>query len=82
MGSRVGTRRFAENMPEYCGVISKNPITHGSYKRMEREAKRFDYSVLDKAVEDAQKIYVDEIVDDVSNLAPVEVVNDLDAGNP
>lgn len=73
----IGTRRFAENMPEYCGVISKNPIIHGSYKRMEKEAKRFDYSVLDKAVEDAQKIYVDEIIDDVTNGAPIEVIHDL-----
>jgi len=77
----IGTRRFAENMPEYCGVISKNPITHGSYKRMEREAKRFDYSVLDKAVEDAQKIYVDEILDDVTNTASIEVIHDLTGGN-
>ena len=77
LASEIGTRRFAENMPEYCGVISKNPITHGSYKRMEKEAKRFDYSVLDKAVEDAQTIYVDEIIDDVTNAAPIEVIHDL-----
>jgi len=75
----IGTRRFAENMPEYCGVISKNPITHGSYKRMEREAKRFNYDVLDKAVEDAQHIFVDDIIDDVTNSAPVEVVSTLDS---
>jgi len=36
IATKIGTRRFAENMPEYCGVISKNPITHGSYKRMAR----------------------------------------------
>ena len=77
IASEIGTRRFAENMPEYCGVISKNPITHGSYKRMEKEAKRFDYSVLDKAVADAQRISVDEIVDDVANAAPIEVIHDL-----
>ena len=56
----------------------KNPITHGSFKRMEREAKRFDYSVLDKAVEDAQHIYVDEILDDVTTNTAIEVVNTLD----
>jgi len=80
MANNIGTKRFAENMPEYCGVISKNPITHGSYKRMEREAKRFDYTVLDKAVEDAQHIFVDEIVDDVANSASIEVISDLDTG--
>ena len=77
IANTIGTRRFAESMPEYCGVISKGPITHGSYKRMEKEAKRFDYTVLDKAVEDAQHIYVDEIIDDVTNNTAIEVVNEL-----
>ena len=77
IASKIGTKRFAENMPEYCGVISKNPITHGSFKRMEREAKRFNYEVLDKAVADAKSIYVDEVIDDVTNDAPIEVINEL-----
>ena len=47
---------------------------------MEREAKRFDYTVLDKAVEDSQKIYVDEIIDDVANSAAIEVISDLSTG--
>jgi len=77
LASEIGTRRFAENMPEYCGVISKNPITHGSFKRMERESRRFDYEILHKAVENAQHIYVDEIIDDVTAASPVEVIQDL-----
>lgn len=80
MANDIGTKRFAENMPEYCGVISKNPIVHGSYKRMEKEAKRFDYSVLDKAVEDAKTIYVDDIVNDVASTASIEVISDLSTG--
>ncbi len=79
IATQIGTRRFAENMPEYCGVISKNPITHGSFKRMEREAKRFDYSVLDNAVANAKTIYVDEIVKDITDNAPIEIVT---APNP
>lgn len=79
IADKIGTRHFAENMPEYCGVISQNPITHGSFKRMEKEAKHFDYTVLDKAVEDAKHIYVDEVVDDVNSMAAVEVVHDLDS---
>jgi len=77
IANTIGTRRFAESMPEYCGVISKGPITHGSYKRMEREAKRFNYEVLDKAVEDAKTIYVDEVIDDVTKASPIEVITDL-----
>lgn len=77
MAKKIGTKDFAENMPEYCGVISKNPITHGSYKRMEREAKRFDYTVLDKAVEDAVSINVNDILDDVTTNTAIEVVQEL-----
>jgi len=79
MADTIGTRHFAESMPEYCGVISKNPITHGSFKRIEREAKRFNYEILNKAVEDAQTIYVDEIIDNVTSAAPIEVISDLDS---
>lgn len=79
IADKIGTRHFAENMPEYCGVISQNPITHGSFKRMEKEAKHFDYEVLNKAVEDAQHIYVDEVIDDITNLAAIEVIRDLDS---
>ena len=75
----IGTRHFAENMPEYCGVISQNPITHGSYKRMQKEASRFNYEVLDKAVKEAQHIYVDEVLDSVKDLAAIEVVSDLES---
>jgi len=77
IANTIGTKRFAENMPEYCGVISKNPVTHGSYERMEKEAKRFDYSVLDKAVENSVKINVDEIVDDIKSIGQVETVSDI-----
>jgi len=76
----IGTRRFAETMPEYCGVISKNPITHGSYKRMEEESRKFDYSVLDAAIENAVSIKVKEIVNDVSDIGQMEVISDLTSG--
>jgi len=79
IANEIGTRHFAESMPEYCGVISQNPIIHGSFKRMEKEAKKFRYEVLEKAVEEAQHIYVDEIVADITKMAAVEVVHDLDA---
>lgn len=76
----IGTKRFAESMPEYCGVISQNPVTHGSYERMEKEAKKFDYTVLDKAVENASKIYVSDIVADINEIGKIDVVTDLSSG--
>jgi len=80
IADKIGTREFAEHMPEYCGVISQNPIIHGSYKKMHKESLKFNYEVLDKAVENASKIYVNDIVDDVKNIAQVEVVSDISSG--
>jgi tRNA uracil 4-sulfurtransferase len=80
IANNIGTKKFAESMPEYCGVISKGPVTHGSYERMEKESKKFDYSVLDKAVENAIEVNVDEIADDVSHIGQMEVISDLSSG--
>ena len=76
----IGTRQFAETMPEYCGVISQNPIIHGSFKRIEKIAQKFNYEVLDDAVSNAISIYVHDIIDDVKSLEAIEVVDDLTTG--
>ncbi len=80
IANEIGTRRFAETMPEYCGVISKNPVTHGSYDRIEKVAKMFDYEVLEKAVQNAVKIDVKDIVADVGDIGEIEVVSDITSG--
>jgi len=74
IAQKIGTKSFAESMPEYCGVISQNPVTHGSYKRLEKVIKAFDYSVLQDAISSAKSIYVDEIIDDINQKAPIEIV--------
>ena len=81
IASKIGTARFAESMPEYCGVISKNPVTHGNYDRIASEARRFDYSVLDTAIENAINVNVDEIDVDISEIGQMEVVSDLSSGD-
>jgi thiamine biosynthesis protein ThiI len=80
IANQIGTRHFAENMPEYCGVISKNPVINSSFKRMEKEAARFDYTVLDAAIEQSKSIPVDSIIDDVNQAEAVEVVKSLEPG--
>jgi thiamine biosynthesis protein ThiI len=81
IAQQIGTKSFAENMPEYCGVISQNPVTHGSYKRLEKIIKAFDYSVLDNAIKNKKTIFVDEIIEDINNQAPIEVVHNLDTND-
>lgn len=73
----IGTRHFAESMPEYCGVISKNPVIHGSFKRIEREQFKFDESVLEQAISDAVFLPVHEIVADVNAKENIEIVNQV-----
>jgi thiamine biosynthesis protein ThiI len=77
IAQQIGTKHFAENMPEYCGVISQNPIIEGSFKRMENEAKKFDYEVLNKSVQNAKTIFVDEIIDDITTVAKIETIRDI-----
>jgi thiamine biosynthesis protein ThiI len=42
---------------------------------LEKVAKAFDYSVLDSAVEKATTIYVDEVIEDINQKAPIEVIH-------
>lgn len=78
IADEIGTRQFAENMPEYCGVISKNPVTHGSFKRLPKEVAKFDEAVLQQAIAKKQVIPVDQIIADINETQAVEVVRQLD----
>lgn len=77
IAEEIGTRHFAESMPEYCGVISKNPVTHGSFKRLPREEARFDFSVLEEAVANREVVPVDQIVAEINQKAAVPVVKEV-----
>jgi thiamine biosynthesis protein ThiI len=74
---RIGTRRFAESIPEYCGVISQNPVINASRKRIEKEAAAFDGALLESAVGCRRRIHIDQVVDDVNAQTPVEVVHTI-----
>ena len=57
----IGTEELAAAMPEYCGVISQKPTIHADLARIEEEEKKFDFSILDKAVEDSRWTDIKEI---------------------
>jgi len=77
LSCKIGTKRFAENMPEYCGVISKKPVVYGSFNEIKKEVAKFDYNILNKAVKNSIKINVDEIEENINKIGEIEVVNDL-----
>lgn len=77
---KIGTEKFAETMPEYCGVISVKPTTKARMERIQAEESQFDFSVLDKAMSQARPVRIDEIVRDIENNHIVEVAEHLKAG--
>ncbi len=47
---KIGTEEFSAAIPEYCGVISVKPTTRARMHKIEKQEKRFDFSVLEKAI--------------------------------
>lgn len=70
----VGAYEFAAAMPEFCGVISDRPTTCAKRDRVEEEESNFDFDVLDRALEKAQMISIDDIVEDVNVNAEIEAL--------
>jgi thiamine biosynthesis protein ThiI len=71
----IGTEEFAAAMPEYCGVISVKPTTKARPEKIEEEESKFDFSVLNKSIEDARFINIDEVANDELVKHDVEVLN-------
>ena len=77
----IGTEELAAAMPEYCGVISQKPNIHADLGKIEEEEKKFDFSILDKAVEDSRWTDIKEIGEAPKGAEPeVEYVTAAGAG--
>lgn len=76
--AKIGTREFAENMPEYCGVISRKPVIFALADRLDEEESKFNYSVLEKAIDNAVSISIEQVIEDVNQHAEVETVSNPD----
>lgn len=73
---RIGTAAFAKNMPEYCGVISVNPTTRAKRARIEYEEAQFDMAILERALERARKVTIDQVIDELGEDLQVEEVGE------
>ncbi len=74
IAAQIGTEDFAKHMPEYCGVISNRPTSHAKRERIESEEANFDDDVLQTAVDNAEVVKIDEVLDSVKTLHEVEIV--------
>ncbi|HDR1051340.1 tRNA 4-thiouridine(8) synthase ThiI [Pasteurella multocida] len=87
MAKGIGTDDIAKSMPEFCGVISKNPTVKAIKAKIEQEESHFDFAVLESAVQNAQYLDIRQIaeqtekevvaVDTVAVLSAQDVILDI-----
>lgn len=71
MAKEIGTDDIAKSMPEFCGVISKNPTVKAIESKIIEEEGHFYFEVLDQAVQNAQ--FLD--IRDIAQQAEKEVIS-------
>ena len=64
MAKEIGTEDIAKSMPEFCGVISKNPTIKAVREKIVEEEGHFDFAVLESAVENAQYLDIRQIAEE------------------
>ncbi|MFS7543155.1 tRNA uracil 4-sulfurtransferase ThiI, partial [Klebsiella pneumoniae] len=82
LAREIGTEDFARTMPEYCGVISKSLTVKAVKAKIEAEEEHFDFSILDKVVEEASNIDIREIAQQTEEtVVEVETVTGFGAND-
>ncbi len=75
MAERIGTADIAKSMPEFCGVISKNPTVKAiEHKIVDTEAN-FDFDILQHAVDTAVCMDIRDIANEERDNQTVQSVN-------
>ena len=82
LARHIGTEDIAKTMPEFCGVISKNPTVKAVKEKIEAEEANFDFAILEKAISEAQNIDIREIAKQTDNsIQAVEMVSEFNQDN-
>lgn len=72
---KIGTYEYAATMPEFCGVISVKPTTRAKIEKVEHEESKFDFSVLDKAIENRVIEKIQNVLSSTQSVMDVELVS-------
>lgn len=76
LSKAIGTEDLAKTMPEYCGVISNRPTVKAKRERLEAEEDKFDFDVLEQALENVKAIDIRSIGEQTDkDLVQVDTVN-------
>ncbi len=73
----IGVEDFAANIPEYCGVISVKPSAKVNLADLEEEETRFDFAVLEAALNSCLRQNIDDVVSEDDAVALCEEVSIL-----
>ncbi len=76
----IGVEDFAANIPEYCGVISVKPSAKVNVKSLEEDEERFNFDVLEKAIEECKSLPIDAVMKGSDAVVEVESVETLPKG--
>ena len=78
MAKTIGTDDIAKSMPEFCGVISKNPTVKAIESRILEEEGHFNFGVLEEAVQQAKYLDIREIAQQTEQeVTSVETTSEL-----
>ncbi len=78
---QIGTEPFSRHMPEYCGVISKNPTTRARPERVAQAEAQMDMAVLEAAFAARRSTSIDAIADDLQQPVTIPECSTLAAGD-
>ncbi|OOR98710.1 tRNA 4-thiouridine(8) synthase ThiI [Haemophilus paracuniculus] len=78
MAKEIGTDDIAKSMPEFCGVISKNPTVKAIESKIVEEEGHFNFEILEQAVASAQFLDIREIAQQTEKeVVSVETTSEL-----
>ncbi|QGM81674.1 tRNA uracil 4-sulfurtransferase ThiI [Otariodibacter oris] len=78
MAKMIGTDDIAKSMPEFCGVISKNPTVKAVESKILEEEAHFDFDILEQAVANANFLDIREIAQETEReVVSVETTSEL-----
>jgi len=81
MARDIGAEEFSANIPEYCGVISVKPSSRVNEEHVIEQEARFDFDILDQAVEQSVMQPIDKVMATQSSLPQVPQKDSLVAGD-
>lgn len=78
MAKEIGTDDIAKSMPEFCGIISKNPTVKAIESKIVEEEGHFNFEVLEQALQNAQFLDIREIAQQTEKeVVSVETTTEL-----